>query len=151
MRVRIDGIVYRVEEALEMDIDHKKKHSVEVVVDRLVISEDIDRPRLVDSLETALRLGKGMVMVNDMLFSEHFACEECGMNLPEIEPRIFSFNSPFGACPSCQGLGEKLEVEPKLVIPNSNVYIEEGAIFPWARTSDKIGRHGFFWWGLEDL
>ena len=76
VRVRIDGIMYRVEEALEMDIDRKKKHSIEVVVDRLGISEDIDRPRLVDSLETALRLGKGMVMVNDMLFSEHFACEE---------------------------------------------------------------------------
>ncbi|MCH8048856.1 excinuclease ABC subunit UvrA [Patescibacteria group bacterium] len=151
VRVRIDGIMYRVEEALEMDIDRKKKHSIEVVVDRLVISEDIDRPRLVDSLETALRLGKGMVMVNDMLFSEHFACEECGINLPEIEPRIFSFNSPFGACPSCQGLGEKLEVDPKLVIPNPNLSIDEGAIFPWARASHKIGRQGFFWWKLEEL
>ncbi|MCH8986554.1 excinuclease ABC subunit UvrA, partial [Patescibacteria group bacterium] len=151
VRVRIDGIMYRVEEALEMDIAIKKKHSIEVVVDRLVISEEIDRPRLVDSLETALRLGKGMVMVNDMLFSEHFACEECGVNLPEIEPRIFSFNSPFGACSSCQGLGEKLEVDPKLVIPNPNLSIDEGAIFPWARASHRIGRQGFFWWKLEEL
>ena len=106
-----------------MDIDRKKKNSIEVVVDRLVVSEDIDRHRLVDSLETALRLGKGMVMVNDMLFSEHFACEECGINLPEIEPRIFSFNSPFGACSGGQGLGEKLEVDLKLVIPNPKLSI----------------------------
>ncbi|MCH7828610.1 excinuclease ABC subunit UvrA [Patescibacteria group bacterium] len=162
VRVRIDGIVYRIEEALEKELDRKKKHSIEVVVDRLTMENDLDRPRLVDSLETALKLGKGMVMISqkskaknqndvDLVFSERFACEDCGISLPEIEPRVFSFNSPFGACPACQGLGEKLEVDPKLVIPNPRLSIAEGAIFPWAHASHRIGRQGFFWWKLEDL
>ena len=155
-RVRVDGIVFRIEEALEKELDRKKKHTIEVLVDRLVIEKDLDKPRLVDSLETALKLGKGIVIVNtkgrqDTLFSERFACEECGINLPEIEPRMFSFNSPYGACSSCQGLGEKLEVDPKLVIPNPKLSIAEGAIFPWAHASHKIGRQGFFWWKLEEL
>jgi len=163
IRVRIDGTVHRVEEVLDRELDRKKKHNVEVVVDRLVIEKNIDRTRLVDSLETALKLGKGMVViqipnpqagakkVKDILFSEHFACEECGISLPAIEPRIFSFNSPFGACPSCQGLGEKLEVDPDLVIPNRSLSLAEGAVFPWAKASHKIGRQGFFWWKLEEL
>ena len=155
IRVRIDGLTERIEEAMQRELDRKKKHSIEVVVDRLTIEKDLDRPRLVDSLETALKLGKGMVIINskkgDQIFSERFACEDCGISLPEIEPRIFSFNSPFGACVSCQGLGEKLEVDPKLVIPNPRLSIAEGAIFPWAHASHKIGRQGFFWWKLEDL
>lgn len=160
VRVRIDGIVYRIEEALEKELERKRKHSIEVVVDRIVIEEELDRPRLVDSLETAAKLGKGLLIVSkkigekkpeDLLFSEHFACEVCGINLPEIEPRLFSFNSPFGACPSCQGLGEKLEVDPALVIPNPRLSIAEGAIFPWAHASHKIGRQGFFWWKLEEV
>lgn len=162
VRVRIDGIVYRVEEALEKTLDRKKKHDIEVVVDRLAIDKDLDRSRLVDSLETALKLGKGVVIVNqkpknknqkseDLIFSEHFACEKCGISLPELEPRLFSFNAPYGACPACQGLGERLEVDPKLVIPNPNLSIAEGAIFPWARASHKVGRQGFFWWKLEEL
>ncbi len=163
-RVRIDGILYRIEEALEKIIDRKKKHNIEVVVDRLIIDSDLDRSRLVDSLEMALKLGKGVVIVNtkyqirntktksaDLVFSEHFACEECGISLPELEPRLFSFNSPYGACPACQGLGEKLEIDPKLVIPNPNLSIAEGAIFPWAHASHKVGRQGFFWWRLEEL
>ncbi len=155
-RVRIDGIVWRVEEALEKELDRKKKHTIDVVVDRLIIDKDLDRSRLADSVETALRLGKGVVAVaqqgaQDLVFSERFACESCGISLPEIEPRIFSFNSPYGACPSCQGLGEKLEVEPALVIPNPRLSIAEGAIFPWAHASHKIGRQGFFWWKLEEL
>jgi len=158
VRVRIDGIIYRVEEALEKVLDRNKKHNIEVVVDRLIIDKDLDKSRLVDSLETALKLGKGIVIVNpksqipnDLIFSEHFACEECGISLPELEPRLFSFNSPFGACSSCQGLGEKLEVDPKLVIPNPNLSIAEGAIFPWARASYKVGRQGFFWWKMKEL
>ena len=156
VRVRIDGIVWRLEEALEKELDRKRKHTIEVVVDRLVIEKDLDRARLADSVETALRLGKGVVSVarqgaKDLLFSERFACEECGINLPEIEPRIFSFNSPYGACPSCQGLGEKLEVDPTLVIPNPRLSIAEGALFPWAHASHKIGRQGFFSWKLEEL
>jgi excinuclease ABC subunit A len=164
-RVRIDNIIWRLEEALTRTLDKKKKHNIEVVVDRLVIDKGLDKSRLADSLETALKLGKGVVVIQntkykiqdtktksvDLVFSEHFACEQCGVSLPEIEPRLFSFNSPFGACPSCQGLGEKLEVDPKLVIPNPNLTLGEGAIFPWAHASHKIGRQGFFWWRLQEL
>ncbi|MFH1036503.1 MAG: excinuclease ABC subunit UvrA, partial [Patescibacteria group bacterium] len=164
VRVRIDGIIYRVEEIMEKLLDRNKKHNIEVVVDRLIIDNDLDKSRLVDSLETALKLGKGIVIVNrksqnvnsknkfeDLIFSEHFACEECEISMPEIEPRLFSFNSPFGACASCQGLGEKLEVDPKLVIPNPNLTLDEGAVIPWARASHKVGRQGFFWWKLSEL
>lgn len=161
VRVRIDGIIYPIEEALEKTLARYKKHNIEVVVDRLILDKDLDKSRLVDSLETALKLGKGVVIVrieqakrlniSDIVFSEHFACEECGISLPELEPRLFSFNSPYGACPSCQGLGEKLIIDPKLVIPNPNLSIAEGAIFPWAHASHKVGRQGFFWWQLENL
>lgn len=144
IRVRIDGILYRIEEALKKTLDREKKHDIEVVVDRLILDKDLDKPRLVDSIETGLKLGKGTVIVSqlkkstgvekvnskDLLFSEHFACEECGISLPAIEPRFFSFNSPYGACSSCQGLGTKLEIDPKLVMPNLNLAISEGAIFP---------------------
>jgi excinuclease ABC subunit A len=155
VRVRVDGIVHRIEEALQKELDRKKKHSIEVVVDRLVAGADLDRPRLVDSLETALKLGKGIAIVArpekpDAIFSEHFACENCHISLPDIEPRLFSFNSPFGACPACQGLGAKLQVDPALVIPNPRLSLAEGAIFPWAHASHKIGRQGFFWWKLEE-
>jgi excinuclease ABC subunit A len=160
VRVRIDNRFYRLEEALELKLSRYKKHNIEVVVDRLILDKDLDKSRLVDSLETALKLGKGIVIVNlkaknlkpdDLIFSEHFACEKCGISLPELEPRLFSFNSPYGACSSCQGLGEKLEVDPKQVLPNQNLSIAEGAIFPWAHASHKVGRQGFFWWQLEKL
>lgn len=161
VRVRIDTIVYRIEEALEKELDKQKKHNIEVVVDRLVLDSGLDKSRLVDSLETALKLGKGMVVVNykseskreaeDLIFSERFACEECGISLPELEPRLFSFNAPFGACSVCHGLGERLEVEPNLVMPNKNLTIAEGAIFPWAHASHKIGRQGYFWSKLQEL
>ena len=157
VRVRIDNIIHRTEEALNLELDKAKKHNIEVVVDRLVLDQELDKPRLVDSIETALKLGKGIAIVGhamsngtshvqrtmeELIFSEHFACEECGISLPELEPRLFSFNGPYGACPSCQGLGQKLEVDPKLVIPNSNLTLAEGAIFPWAHASHKIGRAG---------
>ena len=123
VRVRVDGTVFPVEESLNKELDKQKKHNIEVVVDRLVLDKDLDRSRLVDSLETALHLGKGIVIVgqkndveNDLIFSEHFACETCGISLPELEPRLFSFNNPYGACAECTGLGEKLEVDPELVI-----------------------------------
>jgi len=162
IRARVDGFLYRIEEALKKTLDRKKKHNIEVVVDRLVIDKGLDESRLVDSVETALKLGKGIVIINqdpklkalkpnNLIFSEHFACEECGISLPELEPRLFSFNSPYGACSSCQGLGEKLEVDPKLVIPNQNLSIAEGAIFPWAHASHKVGRQGYFWLQLSDL
>jgi excinuclease ABC subunit A len=155
VRVRVDGIVHRIEEALQKELDRKKKHSIEVVVDRLIAGADLDRPRLVDSLETALKLGKGIAIIArpqkpDTVFSEHFACENCHISLPDIEPRLFSFNSPFGACSACQGLGAKLQVDPALVIPNPRLSLAEGAVFPWAHASHKIGRQGFFWWKLEE-
>ncbi|MFH1181238.1 MAG: excinuclease ABC subunit UvrA [bacterium] len=151
VRIRIDGIIYLLEEALAKTLDENKKHDIEAVVDRLVLAKDLDKSRLIDSLETGLKLGKGVVMVNNFVFSERFACEDCGLSLPELEPRLFSFNSPFGACPACQGLGERLIADPKLVMPNLNLTIAEGAIFPWARASHKIGRQGFFWYKLQEL
>jgi excinuclease ABC subunit A len=162
LRVRIDGIVYSVEEALEKKLEKYKRHDIEVVVDRLVIDEELERMRLVDSLETALKIGKGIVIVNpksqipkskpeDLIFSQLFSCPNCGISLPEIEPRLFSFNSPYGACRFCQGLGSKLVIDPELVIPNKNLSIAEGAIFPWAHASHKVGRQRFFWYMLEDL
>ncbi len=155
VRVRIDGIIFRTEEALEKEIDKNKKHDIEVVVDRLVLDKDLDKSRLADSLETALKLGKGIVIIaakdKDEIFSENFACETCGISLSELEPRLFSFNSPFGACTACQGLGERLIVDEKLVIPNQNLTLDEGAIMPWARASHKIGRQGFFWSKLAEL
>jgi len=151
VRVRVDNVIHRTEEALTLTLDRKKKHNIEVVVDRLVLDKDLDKPRLVDSIETALKLGKGLVMVNNSVFSEHFACEKCSISLPELEPRLFSFNSPYGACPACQGLGQRLEVDPDLVIPNKNLTILEGAIFPWAHASHKVGRQGYFWWQLQNL
>ena len=164
LRVRIDGIIYSIEEALQKNLARHKKHDIEVVVDKLVLDENLDRSRLFDSLEQALKIGKGIVIVaklsndrvakrplTDLVFSQLFSCPVCGISLPEIEPRLFSFNSPYGACPSCQGLGEKLIFDPKLVIPNPELSILEGAIFPWARASHKVGRQSYFWYMLEDL
>ncbi|MEK7172873.1 MAG: excinuclease ABC subunit A, partial [Patescibacteria group bacterium] len=146
-RARIDGIAQTINEAVSAELDKNKKHNIEVVVDRLVKDSDLERSRLADSVETALKLGKGVVIIGvkkgkDLIFSEHFACDACHVSLPEIEPRLFSFNSPFGACPACQGLGNKLEVAPDLVMPNQNLSVAEGAVFPWARASHKLGRQG---------
>ncbi|MDD5433517.1 MAG: excinuclease ABC subunit UvrA [Candidatus Pacebacteria bacterium] len=161
VRARLDGIIQRIDEAIARDIDGQKKHNIEIVIDRLVLDSDLEKSRLVDSLEIALRLGKGTVIIQkstvknqqeeDLIFSEHFACDYCEISLPEIEPRLFSFNSPFGACQDCQGLGKKMEVSPDLVIPNKNLSIAEGAIFPWARASHKIGRQGYYWSVLQTL
>lgn len=139
-RVRVDGKVYSIEEAEEKELDKKKKHSIDVVIDRLTINKNI-KTRLADSLETALDLGNGIVLVQDLekerdiIFSTLFACPICGISLPEVHPRNFSFNSPHGACPVCQGLGTKLEIDPEFVIPNKNLTLAQGAIRPWASTS----------------
>ncbi len=147
VRVRFDGVLYSIEEAEDLVVDKQKKHNVEIAVDRLVMGVDdqekgkAEKTRLYDSLEAALDLGNGVVVVHqsdagkDQLYSEHFACANCGINLPEIEPRSFSFNSPHGACPDCTGLGTKLEIDPELVIPNPRLTLAEGAIRPWSRTS----------------
>ena len=141
VRLRFDGVVYSVDEAEDLRVDKQKKHKVEVVVDRLTAGPELDSKRLHESLEAALNLGDGLVIVmrqdpdEDMLFSQHFSCPHCNINLPPIEPRNFSFNTPHGACPDCTGLGTKQEIDPDLVIPNKKLSISEGAIRPWSRTS----------------
>ncbi|AIZ61643.1 excinuclease ABC subunit UvrA [Bacillus sp. FSL R5-0432] len=139
VRVRVDGEMEDLSEDIELE--KNKKHSIEVVIDRIVVKEGV-AARLSDSLETALRLGEGRVMIDvigqeELLFSEHHACPHCGFSIGELEPRMFSFNSPFGACPSCDGLGSKLEVDPELVIPNKDLTLRQHAIAPWEPQSSQ--------------
>jgi excinuclease ABC subunit A len=134
VRIRVDGAVRDLEE--DILLDKNKKHTIEVVVDRLVMREGIET-RLADSLETALKLSEGLVLIEEVggaeqLFSENFACAECGFSFEEISPRIFSFNSPYGACPECSGLGSRAEFSADLVIPFPELSIREGAIHPWS-------------------
>ena len=134
VRARIDGEIYDLTEE-EINLDKNIKHSIEAVVDRIVIKEGIEG-RLSDSVETALKLTDGLVVINiiggeDILFSEKFACHECGMSIDELEPRLFSFNSPFGKCDYCDGLGALIELDENLIIPNKNLSIMEGAIATW--------------------
>jgi len=159
-RVRVDGEIKELREKIELD--KKRKHTIEVVVDRLVVKADV-RKRLTDSVETTLRLSTGIVTVlyeavnavqptngavaipqattkpgtkqwHEMTMSEAFACAYCGLSFQELEPRLFSFNSPFGACPACSGLGAKIEIDPWKVIPDRTKSIEEGAIVPWSKS-----------------
>ncbi len=137
VRVRVDGELYDVSD--EIELEKNKKHSIEVVIDRIVIKDGV-ATRLADSLETALKLGEGRVIIDiigeeELLFSEHHACPHCGFSIGELEPRMFSFNSPFGACHSCDGLGTKLEVDLSLVIPNEELTLKENAIAPWESIS----------------
>lgn len=133
VRVRVDGDIVDVAEVPELS--KSKMHNIEVVVDRLVQKEGI-RGRLFDSIEAALRLGDGYVIIdtmdgNELIFSEHYSCPVCGFTVPELEPRLFSFNAPFGSCPTCDGLGIKLEVDLDLVIPDESKTLREGALAPW--------------------
>lgn len=133
VRVRIDGDVYDVTEAPELAKTYA--HNIDVVVDRIVIKEGV-RSRLFDSVEAALRLAEGYVVIDtmdgkDLLFSEHYACPVCGFTVPELEPRLFSFNAPFGSCSDCDGLGSKLEVDIDLVAPDMSKTLREGALVPW--------------------
>ena len=157
VRVRVDGELRQVDE--EIELDRYKNHTIEAVVDRLVIGHAPDdtseeaqaaRSRLTDSVETALRLGEGVVIINDVtdprnpvdsLYSEHLSCVYDGTSIPDIEPRTFSFNTPHGACPECQGLGTKKEIDPDLIIPNKDLSLREGAITAWP-TDD---RKGYYW------
>jgi excinuclease ABC subunit A len=165
LRVRADGEIYSLDE--EISLDRYKIHTIEAVVDRLVrrapeSEEDLDaqRSRLTDSVETALKVGEGYLTVLDvteepsveMFFSEHLACPEHGVSLPEIEPRSFSFNTPHGACPDCQGLGSKLEVDPDLLIPNQNRSLNRGAIvaLEWSNTRNRE-EGGYYWQMLNAL
>jgi len=136
-RARVDGELLDLEE--EIRLERYRRHDIEVVVDRLVLKEGVRR-RLADSLETALELGEGMVIVavendGDRYFSEHFSCPQCDISLPEMEPRMFSFNSPYGACPECSGLGFLQVIDPELVVPDPAFSLEEGAVVPWPGTS----------------
>ncbi|SUN66944.1 excinuclease ABC subunit A [Streptococcus dysgalactiae subsp. equisimilis] len=133
VRVRVDGDIFDVTEVPELS--KSKMHNIEVVIDRLVNKDGI-RSRLFDSVEAALRLGDGYLMIdtmdgNELLFSEHYSCPVCGFTVPELEPRLFSFNAPFGSCPTCDGLGIKLEVDLDLVVPDPSKSLKEGALAPW--------------------
>jgi len=132
LRVRIDGKMVELED--EINLDKNKKHNIEVIVDRIIVKPDV-RSRLAESLETTLKMGEGIAIVSleggeELLLSEKFACPYCGVSMEELSPRIFSFNSPYGACPECSGLGFKMEVDPDLVIPDKNLPLME-AIAPW--------------------
>ncbi|MEI8072656.1 MAG: excinuclease ABC subunit UvrA [Candidatus Saccharibacteria bacterium] len=140
-RVRLDGNLMEIDEVPALD--KQKKHTIEIAIDR--ISIDNDNPqRLVESVEAALHLGEGVINVlnfetgEEQLFSEHYTTKDSNFALPEIEPRIFSFNSPHGACPKCMGLGSLLIVDPELIVPNKNLSILEGAIRPWSRTTQRM-------------
>ena len=137
-RVKVDGAIRDLSE--EITLDKNKKHTIEVLVDRLVVKEKGEK-RLADSLATALGLSEGIARVEilggeELVFSEKFACVDCGLSYPEISPRMFSFNNPYGACPECDGLGTKMYFDPDLIVPNKDLSIREGAVIPWqGRTS----------------
>jgi excinuclease ABC subunit A len=152
VRVRVDGRVRDLDE--EIELDRYKMHTIEAVVDRLIIpegEEDGFRSRLTDSVETALQLGDGVVIINDvsaeppqdLLYSEQLTCPVCGISLPGIEPRTFSFNSPHGACPECQGLGTRMELDPELIVPNPDQSIANGAVQAW-----NVQDHDGYYWQL---
>jgi excinuclease ABC subunit A len=141
-RVKVDGEQRLLEEGVP-ELDKKFKHTIEVVVDRLVIKDDL-RTRLAQSVETAAQLADGLVVIDlvdggELTFSEKFACPDHGVSLPELQPRVFSFNSPHGACPRCTGLGHQLEIDPDLLVPDPTLSIGEGALVPWA-----LGNSGFY-------
>lgn len=143
VRVRVDGVTGEISEFLGKRLSKHKKHDIEVVVDRLIIREDI-RPRLVDSIETVISLSGDLVVIEvgvgdkkeDVIFSQSLACPDCGVSIPELEPRLFSFNSPFGACPACNGLGVNMEIDPEMIIPDKRKSISDGAVVPWNGTPD---------------
>ncbi|OGO31893.1 MAG: excinuclease ABC subunit A [Chloroflexi bacterium RBG_16_56_11] len=146
-RVRVDGEIHELADDIKQ-LDKFKKHSIEVVVDRLVVGQSGTRSRIADSVETALKIGAGIVLVSivdgeELLFSEHFACVHCGISLGEIAPRTFSFNTPYGACPACTGLGFRQEIDPDLVL-NKELSVMQGAIRPWQS-------HNWYLWRLEPL
>jgi len=158
VRVRVDGKLVDVSETIELD--RYKNHTIEAVVDRLIIKSDLERSRLADSIETALRLGDGVVIVNDVtdkepidhIYSERFACAYDGTSLPEIEPRTFSFNTPHGACEECQGLGNKLQIDPELIVPNPDRSLNTNALA--AMEWNNEGRNGsnddtYYWQMLK--
>ncbi len=143
-RVRLNGKVVQVDEPIELD--KKRKHTLEIVVDRLVAGQ-AEKPRLTEAVETALRFGKGNLIVapetgDEVLMSEHRTCAACGLSFPELSPQLFSFNSPLGMCADCNGLGTRLEMDERLVVPDASLSVRDGAIKPWGRLDDKSGAWG---------
>src|SRR5204863_322186 len=142
-RVQVDGELRRLEEGI--DLDKKYKHDISVVVDRLVMRPDL-RKRLADSIETAVTLAEGMIDIQDAetgevtTYSERFACLNCGTSMPELEPRMFSFNSPHGACPRCTGLGSPMEIDPDLVVPDPSLAVRIGGLGIHEVTRMSVGR-----------
>lgn len=139
VRVRVNGELHDLSD--EITLEKNKKHSIEVIIDRIIIKDGVET-RLADSVETALQLGDGKVIIDiigqeELLFSQNHACPQCGFSIDKLEPRMFSFNSPFGACPTCDGLGSKLEVDISLVIPNRSLSLKDGAIVPWEPISSQ--------------
>lgn len=137
-RIKVDGVQYELDE--KIDLDKNKKHQIDLIIDRLIIKPSI-QSRLSDSVALALKWGKGVcyceiIDTETLVFSEQFACAKCNISFSEISPRIFSFNSPYGACPDCHGLGASFEVDPSLVIPDPKKSLKEGAIYPWAKTGN---------------
>jgi len=146
VRIRLNGEIYELDEYIQLD--KNKKHNIEVVVDRLIVKEGI-QSRLNDSVETALKLSGGLVLVvpqkgAEKIFSTHFSCPVCDISYSELSPRMFSFNSPYGACPVCHGLGEKMDIDPDLVVPDKSKSISEGAIEPWS-SPITTRRHKWKW------
>ncbi len=146
VRVRVNGQIYDIKDVPSLEKDKYKKHTIEAVIDRLIVKPQI-RTRLADSIELGLRMGDGLVVVThetnpgkweDQTFSEKYACPDCGISLAELEPRIFSFNSPYGACKDCDGLGTILEFDPDLIVPDPNVSIQEGAIDAWRHCGKRM-------------
>ncbi|MDD4123000.1 MAG: excinuclease ABC subunit UvrA [Candidatus Pacebacteria bacterium] len=166
-RIRIDGEIVRTEEALENDLDKNKKHNIEVVIDHLEIDKNLDKDRIAESVELALKIGKGVLYLQilkgnidfkkytlnekgDLLFSEHFACLKCGVSMPKIEPRLFSFNNPHGACPLCTGIGSLTKIDPDLVL-KSELTLNEGAVAPWVTLSYKPANPGYYMYKLSNM
>ena len=153
VRVRVDGEIRDLEE--DIDLAKTYRHNIDVVVDRLKIRKDVDfKRRLVDSLETAAEFAGGLITVlytteddeYEKKYSEHFACVECGINFEELTPRMFSFNAPQGACPECNGIGSKMEIDPDLIVPDKTLTLNEGAIAPWSKSSK---RENYYYQMLE--
>ena len=157
VRVRVDGEIKGLDTNFQLEKNYK--HSIEVIVDRLTIRYDRDfEARLADSVETAIELGGGLLIVvygtgkkaNEKIYSEHFACTDCGINFEEISPRMFSFNSPHGACPECNGLGSKLEIDADLVVPDPSLSLNEGAILPWSKSKHRNNYYGQMLWAVSN-
>ncbi len=154
VRARIDGSIVEITD-MEIRLDKQKKHNIDIIVDRLVIKEGMEK-RLADSLETALNMGRGLVTVDiidgdELHFSQNYACDDCGINIEELTPRMFSFNTPYGACPECSGLGHIVKIDPDLVIPDKSLSINEGAISVtgWSN-SDKNSVASMYYAGLAE-